>query len=85
MLRMHLFKRRRQPTTSQTLRRIANEPAESLQEPSEEDLESMTVRQLKNIAISRGIPEPIEGTGADGRVVKQDWINLLRRNPNVDD
>lgn len=47
--------------------------------PPSDDLEDMTVAELEDRADSLDIDaEDIEGSGADGNVVKADWIRVIR-------
>lgn len=42
------------------------------------DLEALTVPELKELAEARGISEgDVEGSGANGNVVKADWVRVL--------
>jgi large subunit ribosomal protein L20 len=58
----------------------ARKPAKAAaaEAPSNSDLEGMTVPELKKLADERGISESdVEGTGANGNVVKADWVKAL--------
>lgn len=47
--------------------------------PTQEELEAMTVAQLHELAAERDVQEgDIEGSGANGSVVKADWVRVLR-------
>ena len=45
--------------------------------PIPEDLAACTVAQLRQLAAEHGVLEEIKGTGAHGRVVKEDLIDAL--------
>ncbi len=47
--------------------------------PTQEELEGMTVAQLHELAAERDVQEgDIEGSGANGSVVKADWVRVLQ-------
>lgn len=53
--------------------------ASSDDEPSKEELQAMTVDDLRELADRRDIQEgDIEGSGANGSVVKADWVRVLQ-------
>jgi large subunit ribosomal protein L20 len=48
--------------------------------PSKSELQSMTVPELKKLAGERGISESdVEGSGANGNVIKADWVKALSK------
>lgn len=53
--------------------------ASSHDEPSKEELQEMTVDELRELAGRRDVQESdIEGSGANGSVVKADWVRVLQ-------
>jgi len=55
-------------------------PKKEAKGPSKTELEKMTVADLKKLAEERGIAESdIEGSGANGNVVKADWVRTLAK------
>lgn len=55
-------------------------PKKAEKAPSKAELEKMTVSDLKKLADERGLAESdVEGSGANGNVVKADWVRALSK------